>query len=385
MKTYSSLFSGFGGADKGMEAAGLEPINAFEYCSKLAEVGQANSRGKYIVQDIREVRWNRYEAPDAVWMSPVCTNASVANANAGETELDKECARAAMLAVATWLPKAVFVENVYGYRHFDSFGIICSELRRLGYRFDFWHLNSADYGVPQTRKRLILIARRDGGPVVRPLATHAQNPVENLFGCLERWRGWYEAIEDLIPDLPESKFADWQLEWLRELGAKNETLLIGNQNGQCVSQYAPAFTVTAKANAYAPAPVRAFIMEGSAAGLNNKFIPPVRMGNEPIFTMRSSQNNPRAFLFSTQAASKLPRSDLQPAFTATCEQVAEQPYRAQFESGRVVAMTPRALARFQSFPDDYELPSNRKLACTGVGNAVPSLLAQRVVESVLGT
>jgi DNA (cytosine-5)-methyltransferase 1 len=48
---------------------------------------------------------------------------------------------------------------------------------------------------------------------------------------------------------------------------------------------------------------------------------------------------------------------------------------------RVVKMTPRALARFQSFPDWYELPEHNALACKIIGNAVPPLLMRRVMEA----
>jgi len=42
-------------------------------------------------------------------------------------------------------------------------------------------------------------------------------------------------------------------------------------------------------------------------------------------------------------------------------------------------MTPRALARFQSFPDDYILPDSNRLACKIIGNAVPPLMYQKIV------
>ena len=50
-----------------------------------------------------------------------------------------------------------------------------------------------------------------------------------------------------------------------------------------------------------------------------------------------------------------------------------------FGCGRVVRMTPRCLARFQSFPDEYELPS-QGLAGKVIGMAVPPLMCQRIVE-----
>jgi len=48
-----------------------------------------------------------------------------------------------------------------------------------------------------------------------------------------------------------------------------------------------------------------------------------------------------------------------------------------------VSMTPRTLARFQSFPDWYELPTKRSLAAYGIGNAVPPLLYQRIIEGLV--
>jgi site-specific DNA-cytosine methylase len=46
-------------------------------------------------------------------------------------------------------------------------------------------------------------------------------------------------------------------------------------------------------------------------------------------------------------------------------------------------MTPRALARFQSVPDSYELPTKRALAAKVIGNMVPPLLMQRIAEGML--
>ena len=56
--------------------------------------------------------------------------------------------------------------------------------------------------------------------------------------------------------------------------------------------------------------------------------------------------------------------------------------RAMYGHGRVVAMTPRAIARFQTFPDWYELPEEKRLATRGIGNAVPCLLAEKILKGM---
>ena len=46
-------------------------------------------------------------------------------------------------------------------------------------------------------------------------------------------------------------------------------------------------------------------------------------------------------------------------------------------------MSAQELAALQTFPADYKLPERKQEACLQVGNAVPPLLAQRLLESVV--
>jgi len=67
-------------------------------------------------------------------------------------------------------------------------------LRGWGYGAWTGVLNAADYGVPQTRQRAILIASRVR-KVTAPEPTHAKAPAEDLFGgCLERWVSMADAL-----------------------------------------------------------------------------------------------------------------------------------------------------------------------------------------------
>jgi site-specific DNA-cytosine methylase len=70
----------------------------------------------------------------------------------------------------------------------------------------------------------------------------------------------------------------------------------------------------------------------------------------------------------------------EPMFTVSASMEPKRPARASL--GRVVKMTPRALARLQSIPDEYELPSQNGLACEIIGNCVPPLLAKAICEEL---
>lgn len=74
------------------------------------------------------------------------------------------------------MPEACILENVQGltYKtHAPQLRRLLDELRDLGYNPQYKVLLAADYGVPQLRKRLIVVGRRDGKAFSFPPATHA--------------------------------------------------------------------------------------------------------------------------------------------------------------------------------------------------------------------
>lgn len=344
LKTFASLFTG---GDLAGVGAGLSTLWGVESIPEIADVAELSGT-PVIRARVEDVDYSKLESPDWLHMSPVCVNASQAKQDAGETQADIDSANACARAIRELRSPVVSLENVWQYRNFAAFQIICNELAAQGYHVRFWHLNAANYGVPQTRKRLILLASLNFIPE-KPRPTHSKTKKFGLFDHLPKWIGWYEAIEDLIPTLPESKFADWQLKRLPQEYAGSLLCMTGNTSDEQAAEGVGILTPDQPANSvYAQPPsIRAFIVEGTAAGEGNKFTLPVRKRGEPIFTVRGG-NMPRAWL----------------------------------SQGRIVSMTPRALARFQSIPDSYLLPEKNSLACRIIGNAVPCLLMRRIVESV---
>jgi DNA (cytosine-5)-methyltransferase 1 len=70
-----------------------------------------------------------------------------------------------------------------------------------------------------------------------------------------------------------------------------------------------------------------------------------------------------------------------PSFTIKANAASREPVRMIREDGVVVELSTRALARLQSLPDSYELPENKKLAGTIIGNGVPPMMIQKLLAT----
>lgn len=388
--TLRTDFASGGLATTGLKAAGLTPIYAVEMEADRCEMYRKNI-GSYILcskvedatpeQMLAEVG----EYADVNQISPSCVRASAANSNKGETQTDIDCAVAIVRNIRVMRPKVVMLENVRGYQQFTSFAMIKVCLTELGYRVQHHIVCAADYGVPQTRYRLILVATRSDMPSFTwPEPTHHDGPYQELMtldGGLQirlPWVGWYDAIADLIPTLEPDEFAQWQLERLPQAV---QTLMLDSRNAgqEWGTRYyptrKPSFTITKTEHpAHMP---RAFIVDGQ-----NTSSTTCREGGPPTFTVTGSNDKgpARALLINARSTSwdaTVLEAD-RPCHTVIAGNLRTKvgATKAWLEQGRVVRMSVRALARFQSVPDSYQFSGNNKLDCGIVGDGVPCKLAE---------
>jgi DNA (cytosine-5)-methyltransferase 1 len=337
--TYASLFTGGGLSDIGAKTAGLHGLWGIEMEQAIAACASANLGHEVIASKIEDIDPNTLARPDVLLMSPVCTRASLANqSGGGESSIDLTAASAAARFIEALKPDYIVIENVAQYKNFESFKILLVALEAGGYFYDYKVLNAADIGVPQSRRRLICRAVKKGlVPILPAPAPHV---------------GWYGAIEDLLPALPDSKFADWQLRKLTESG-----IIKLNDN---------------------------FMMNDKG---NNKYGSGVRTANKPGFTIINvNANYPKAFLINGDNSTReiTIRLDNQPCFTMAGLSKSRNPLRSWLESGRVVQFNERCLARLQTLPDSYILPEKRALAAKIIGNGVPCLMMQKIIENLIG-
>ena len=360
-RTVATMCTGGGLFDIGAQKAGYQHIWGIEYDKSIAAVANLN-KIYTICADIRAVDYTVLERPSHLHVSPPCPNFSIAKAGATENETDIQLAQAICRALDILQPDTFTLENVVGYRHSVSFKLICDKLSELDYWWDATNLNAADFGVPQTRRRLFIRAKKT---FLHPYPA----PV--------KWVGWYTAIEDLIDTLPETQFAPWQLARLPEM---YKSFLIGQSSySRPLDENEPSQTITGNNNQSA---IKAFIMSGGG-NTNFKDAKPgagVRYYNQPCHTVSTIDKGgsvPRAFVIDCQNNSNqiglTIRNGDEPIFTMKSTD-SRRPARAAVH-GKVVKMTAKALGRFQTVPDDYQ-----GLTIRINGNGVPCLMAQRILE-----
>lgn len=177
MKTIASLFSGGGGVDCGAKIAGFQPIWSIEKDPDVAEVYAANLKHQPIIKSVADVNPFCLERPDVLWASPPCQEWSIARSKNLPPREDADIEYAVIGFLEILQPKVFILENVEGYRKARVFHAIVDVLHHLGYWVQWEVLNMADWGVPQTRRRLILRAVK--GSFVPPLPPK------------QKWVGWY--------------------------------------------------------------------------------------------------------------------------------------------------------------------------------------------------
>ncbi len=150
-----------------------------------------------------------------VWLSPDCKHFSKAK---GGKPVEKQIRGLAWVAVrwaTTVRPRVIILENVEEFKTWGpllkngmpdpkqkgrTFNCFVNALKRQGYQVETRELRACDYGAPTIRKRLFLIARCDGRPIVWPKPTHGDpESAEVKAGRLKPWRTAAEIIDWSLP------------------------------------------------------------------------------------------------------------------------------------------------------------------------------------------
>jgi DNA (cytosine-5)-methyltransferase 1 len=213
-------FAGGGGASTGIEMAlGRSPDIAINHDATALAMHEVNHpQTKHLVEDV----WNvdpiaatGGRPVGLAWFSPDCKHFSKAK---GGKPVEKKI-RGLAWVVVHWAnivsPRVIILENVEEFQTWGPLGADnkpcpiqkghtfkrwIGELERIGYVVEWRELRACDYGAPTIRKRLFLIARRDGEPIIWPMPTHGDPKSDAVkSGKLKAWRTAAEIIDWSLP------------------------------------------------------------------------------------------------------------------------------------------------------------------------------------------
>lgn len=204
------LFAGGGGASTGIEMATGRYVDiAVNHDPEAVAMHEMNHpQTRHYCEDVFEVdpvAVTNGRPVGLLWASPDCKHFSKAK---GGKPVSKKI-RSLAWVVVKWArlvrPRVICLENVEEFqtwgplvndmpdplRKGETFRRWVAELRNLGYSVQYKELRACDYGAPTIRKRLFLVARCDGLPIVFPKPTHGNG--------LKPYRTAEEIIDWSIP------------------------------------------------------------------------------------------------------------------------------------------------------------------------------------------
>lgn len=203
MRTALEIFAGGGGLAVGLKRAGVQPTVAIEMDPHAASTFRANHPEVALIQDdvravsVEQVRQlSGANSIDILAACPPCQGFSSLTSKYRRDDARNVLVFEVSRLVRELLPKAVMFENVPGLagRGKPLFDQFVGDLEEAGYEVNWGILEVADYGVPQRRKRLVLLAGL-GFRIELPAPTHAAGGTHGL----PPWRTVKDAISSMRP------------------------------------------------------------------------------------------------------------------------------------------------------------------------------------------
>jgi DNA (cytosine-5)-methyltransferase 1 len=385
-------FAGAGGFSLGFQNAGCDVVGAIEIDEWASETFLFNHpHAKVIRNDIQKIDDSEIvsslenKKPDIILGGPPCQGFSICNKNAGDpTDPRNSLFREFIRLGKLFEPKIMIMENVPNLLNAHTkagkpvIQIIENELKELGYNVYSSVLDAINYGIPQIRRRLFVIAskRKLENPFPKP--THKLNgnsaPIslfdEELQECPKLW--------DAISDLPEIDAREGAEEMTYDKHPENNYQRCLRNGSKALHNHVAMRHSERMVQRFA-----SMAWGDSVADVPGHLKPLRRNGNGEISDKVYDQNNRR--MHPNKPCHTIPAS-----FYANFV----HPFKNR-------NFTAREGARIQSFPDSYvfygkpTVVSHKLLQREGrlfekhlcqysqIGNAVPPFLSEAVARNIL--
>lgn len=352
-----SLFSGGGGLDLGFQAAGYQIIWASDINQEAVDTYRANVGDHITCADITTLPPESIPTADVLIGGPPCQSFSLAG-NRRTEDARGRLVWSYLNVLKHVQPQAFVFENVTGLlsaKRADGrkvLDLLCEEFEAAGYKVSAQVMNAADYGVPQLRRRVILVGLRDGRTFKFPAPSHAPE----AGGGLKQYVSVREALgnlpspaESAAPVRPQRRAK--QSEYARFVFNTEEISEHEMPQMSELDKYIAAHVSPGGNYRDIPADVpskriRRLQQEGGHTTCYGRLHP-----DAPAHTINTYFNRPNVGCNIHDAEDRL--------------------------------ITVREALRLQSFPDSYRLVTrSKKGKQLIVGNAVPPLLAKAVAEQL---
>jgi DNA (cytosine-5)-methyltransferase 1 len=345
------LFAGCGGMTLGfMETGRYSAVLAVEWDKDAAETYRTNfsrpfllgNEGRQSSHLLREGAIEDVESfpeADVVIGGPPCQGFSPLNRDSVGLER-RGLWREYLRALEDSKPSAFIMENVPELLTSREYADFETEATTLGYRVDGKVLNAADFGVPQRRRRAIVIGTRLEGEIPWPEPSHIDPARAGSESVREPWVNFRTAVEGLTLQPDEKR-------WHRRRNPRPESV-----------------------RRYKSVPRdggNRFQMQRNLDRAELGHLVPACWRNKPTGT--------------TDVFGRLWWD--RPALTIRTEFYKPEKGRYLHPSAHR-PITVREAARLMSFPDSFEFPEDQSMTSVAkqIGNAVPPLLARKIAESL---
>jgi DNA (cytosine-5)-methyltransferase 1 len=331
--TVIDLFAGFGGMTRGFVDTGrFTPIFAVE-CDRDAAATYAVNFGDHVFADLIE-RVEVFPSADVVIGGPPCQGFSPLNMLGVGLER-RTLWREYLRALRESDPTIFVMENVPELLGSGEYAAFQEAATELGFTVGGRVLNAADYGVPQTRRRAIVIGSRIGDPIW-PEQTHWASDSVPLGA--NSWRTFRWAVTNPTPLPLKPDAVGWHNPRNpRPVSLERYRTIPGEGEGR--------FDLAARRPDITP---NCWLRKktGSTDVFGRLW------WDRPAFTIRTEFYKPEKGRY-------LHPSEHRP-------------------------ITVREAARCQTLPEDFVLPEDQPMTSIAkqIGNAVPPLLAQTIAEAV---
>jgi DNA (cytosine-5)-methyltransferase 1 len=171
MLTFVDLFCGGGFGGRGAVSGGGIPLLAVDAWNLAAETYKSNFPDTDVIcspiEDLDPYALAKKYSPDVLLTSPECTSHSIARGSKPGTEKSRETA----IGILPWLdamnPRWLIVENVNRMKKWSRHNELVDTIEDAGYKVSDLFLNAADFGTPQSRKRMFLVCDRNGNEITK--------------------------------------------------------------------------------------------------------------------------------------------------------------------------------------------------------------------------